>query len=143
MLIYCMECENGCSESAEFCPKCGHPLKPAPPAVLAPPVPTKPQKPFQSILATDRAKQKSERPVIICKVCDMQGNSMVKTRGPRGNALVVALGVFLAGLFLLIFFFWTIFLGLMGGLMMFAALFMGNGPKVWKCRKCQAIIPRA
>lgn len=27
MLIYCSECENGCSPEAETCPKCGHPLQ--------------------------------------------------------------------------------------------------------------------
>ena len=27
MLIYCPECENGCSPEAPACPKCGHPLR--------------------------------------------------------------------------------------------------------------------
>ena len=133
MLIYCMECEHACSAAAA-CPTCGQPLKPSSPpvatAVVVPPAPATPP-PAQPTKVG-----------MICKVCDIPGNGMVMARGPRGNALVVALGVFLAGMFLLVFFWWTIFLGLMGGMMMFVALFMGNGPKVWKCEKCQAIIPR-
>ena len=35
MLIYCPECENACSEQADSCPKCGHPLR-APSSMVPP-----------------------------------------------------------------------------------------------------------
>lgn len=42
MLIQCPECDNGCSEEATSCPKCGHPLKPVettqPTRVVAQPI---------------------------------------------------------------------------------------------------------
>jgi len=63
-----------------------------------------------------------------------------------GNCMgvLVALIVLFTGLFVTVFFFFTIIGPIIGILMMLAALFMGGKRrKVWKCRRCGYVFDRA
>jgi len=71
---------------------------------------------------------------------------MKKATLSTGNCLgiLMALIVLLGGLFVTVFFFWTIIGPIIGILMMLAALFMGGKRrKVWKCRNCGYVFDRA
>lgn len=80
---------------------------------------------------------------LICPQCK---GSMKKTTLSSGNCsgILLALIVLFAGLFITIFFFWTIIGAVIGILMMLAALFMGGKKrKVWRCKNCGYVFDRA
>lgn len=73
---------------------------------------------------------------IYCKQCD---SIMDKTIHSTGNfsGIIIAIIVFIAGLSIFIWFFWTLLGAIIGILLIIMSLGMGGKrQKIWKCRKC-------